>query len=87
MVSQEMILERLFVYLNTTVPASAPVRPDIELVQELGLDSIKVMDLLMELEDEFDISIPLNILTDVRTPAQLAQAVFSLMEHANGAVR
>ena len=86
MVSQEMILERLFAYLNTTVPAYAPVRADVDLVQELGLDSVKVMDLLMELEDEFDISIPLNILTDVRTPAQLAQAVFSLMEHADGAV-
>ncbi len=86
MVSQEMILERLFVYLNKTVPAFAPVPADIDLVQELGLDSIKVMDMLMELEDEFDISIPLNILTDVRTPEQLARAVYSLMEHADGAV-
>jgi acyl carrier protein len=41
----------------------------------------------MELEDEFDISIPLNILADVHTPAGLAQAVFSLTEHADGPVR
>ncbi|TWI56730.1 acyl carrier protein [Pseudomonas duriflava] len=87
MISQEKILERLFVYLGRIAPASTPIHPDVDLIQELGLDSIKVMDLLMELEDEFDLSIPLNVLTDVRTPAQLAEAVVTLMEPANGTVR
>ncbi|MFB8830992.1 phosphopantetheine-binding protein [Azotobacter sp. CWF10] len=45
------------------------------------------MDLLMALEDEFDVSIPLNVLTDVHTPAELAHAVHALMEHADGLVR
>jgi acyl carrier protein len=44
------------------------------------------MDMLMEIEDEFDISIHLNILMDVRTPAQLAHAIVDLMEHADGTV-
>ncbi|MFD2838342.1 acyl carrier protein [Azotobacter vinelandii] len=64
-------------------PPGTPLHPDIDLRQELGLDSIKVMDLLMELEDAFDISIPLNILADVHTPAELARAVF----FADGACR
>ncbi len=87
MISQEKILERLLVYLERLAPAGKAIFPDIDLVEDLGLESIKIMDLLMELEDEFDISIPLNILTDVRTPAQLSQAVFSLMEGDNGVVR
>jgi len=36
-------------------------------VADLGLDSLKVMKLLESVEDSFDISIPLNILPDVRT--------------------
>ncbi len=87
MISQETILERLFFYLNRLAPPGASIHPDVDLIQELGLDSVKVMDLVMELEDEFDLSIPLNMLTDVHTPTQLAQAVFSLMEHADGVVR
>ena len=34
---------------------------------DLGLDSLKVMKLVETVEDRFDISIPLNILPDVRT--------------------
>jgi acyl carrier protein len=87
MIAEQQILDRLLAQIRRLAPPGAEIRPDITLVDELGLDSIKVMDLLMELEDEFDVSIPLNVLTDVRTPAQLAQAVFLLMEHADGAVR
>ncbi|PRW53194.1 phosphopantetheine attachment site family protein [Escherichia coli] len=49
------------------------IKPDSDLVNDLGLESIKVMDLLMMLEDRFDISIPINILLDVKTPAQLME--------------
>lgn len=57
------------------------------MVQELGLDSMAVMNLLMEIEDEFDVSVPLNVLAEVRTPAQLAQAISELLEADHGAVR
>ncbi|GAB3473149.1 acyl carrier protein [Azotobacter salinestris] len=87
MISEEQILERLFVHLRPLVPPRTPLHADIDLKQELGLDSIKVMDLLMALEDEFDVSIPLNVLIDVHTPAELARAVHALMEHTDGLVR
>lgn len=45
---------------------------DTELVADLGLDSVQVMELLLEIEDQFDISIPLNILPDVRTVHDLS---------------
>ncbi|MBQ27643.1 MAG: acyl carrier protein [Nitrospiraceae bacterium] len=38
-----------------------------ELVSDIGLDSLQVMQILLEVEDRFDISIPLNIIPDVRT--------------------
>ncbi|WP_330162726.1 phosphopantetheine-binding protein, partial [Citrobacter amalonaticus] len=41
------------------------------------------MDLLMLLEDKFDISIPINILLDVRTPAQLMEALIPYLESIN----
>ena len=42
-----------------------------------------VMDLLMMLEDRFDISIPINILLDVRTPAQLLESLIPYLENIN----
>jgi len=53
---------------------------DTRLVNDLGLDSVKVMELLLQVEDHFDISIPLNILPDVHTVDDLARAIHRLME-------
>ena len=43
-----------------------------EFVADLGLDSVRVMELLLEIEEQFDVSIPLNVLPDVRTVDDLA---------------
>jgi len=48
---------------------------DTELSAQLALDSLKVMDLIVAVEDRFDISIPLNALADVRTIGDLAELV------------
>ena len=40
----------------------------------------------MMLEDEFDISIPINILLDVRTPEQLLDALLPRLEKTNGSL-
>jgi acyl carrier protein len=39
------------------------------------MDSLQVMDLMMELEDKFDVSIPLNLVAEIRTVGDLAEAV------------
>jgi len=61
--------------LQDLVENGVEIKPDSDLVNDLGLESIKVMDLLMMLEDRFDISIPINILLDVKTPAQLMETL------------
>ena len=35
------------------------------LASDLGIDSAQLMEVLLEVEDEFDISIPLNVLPNV----------------------
>jgi len=45
------------------------------ITSELGLDSLKVMDLVVEVEDEFDISVPINALAEVRTVGDFASLI------------
>jgi acyl carrier protein len=40
---------------------------DTELVEDLGLESIQVMEIIQQIEDRFDISFPLNNLLEIRT--------------------
>ena len=72
------VLERLGKQLENIADADTNFDESSDLVEGLGLDSFKVLDLLMEVEDEFDISVPMNVLTDVRTVKDLAQRIHEL---------
>ena len=63
------ILTEITGILAPFVPAGQQVTPETDMVADLGLDSLKVMKIVEAVEDRFDISIPLNILPEVRTVA------------------
>jgi len=58
-----------------------PIEPTLEsdLVADLGFDSLQVLELIAELEDRFDISIPLNDVPATRTVAQVVAQVAELV--------
>ena len=49
--------------------------PESELLADLGFDSFRVLELVGELEDHFNIAVPLNALTHIRTVGQIADEV------------
>ena len=59
-----------------------PIEPTLEsdLVADLGFDSLQVLEAIAELEDRFDISIPLNNVPATRTVAQVVAQVARLVE-------
>jgi len=59
-----------------------PIEPslDSDLVADLGFDSLQVLEVIAELEDRFDISIPLNDVPATRTVAQVVAQVTALVE-------
>ena len=59
-----------------------PIEPTLEsdLVADLGFDSLQVLEAIAELEDRFDISIPLNDVPATRTVAQVVAQVARLVE-------
>jgi len=69
------IQTRVLHLLCKKVGAARPIDLDSSVVEDTGLDSVSVMDFVMELEDEFDITIPLDQIAEVRTVGDLANAV------------
>jgi acyl carrier protein len=66
--------------------ALASVRPDAvsvdggaDLSREVGLDSLQVMDMVMEIEDRLDVSVPVETLADARTLDQLCAGIERLL--------
>lgn len=69
--------------LDTLKPYSKKVgqlKETTDLVSELGLDSLQVMQILLKIEDHFDISIPLNNLPKIRTVKDLGLEIESLLK-------
>lgn len=58
-----------------------PIEPTLgsDLVADLGFDSLQVLEVIAELEDRFDISIPLNDVPATRTVAQIVAQVAQLV--------
>lgn len=53
---------------------------ETHIARDLGLDSMAVMDLVMELEDQYDVSIPLDKIAETETVKQLAVLILGLQE-------
>ncbi|MDR4482060.1 MAG: acyl carrier protein [Nitrospirales bacterium] len=60
MMSYSEILPQLFDTLKPFTKQGFRLKEQTELVAELGLDSLQVMQVLLKIEDHFDISILLN---------------------------
>ena len=66
------ILEEIRDLLRRFAKTPVPIEEETELVNDLGLDSLLVMEIVEEVEDTFDISFPLNNLAEIRTVRDFA---------------
>jgi acyl carrier protein len=71
----ENTLERICKHLEHIAGPGISITADTNLVDQFALDSVKILDLIMEIEDEFDISIPLNMMAEVQVVSDLARMI------------
>jgi acyl carrier protein len=59
-----------------------PIEPTLQsdLVADLGFDSLQILEVIAELEDRFDISIPLNDAPASRNVAQVVAQIAQLLQ-------
>ena len=64
------------------VPPDINVTAQTKIVGDLGLDSVAVLDFIMDVEDHFNISIPLDRVAEVQTIGELSHAIEQLKRAA-----
>ncbi len=79
MTQRENYAVRLKELVNQLAEDGVVVEFDSDLVDDVGLSSIEIMEVIEQLEDEFDISFPLNDLAEIRTITDLAAEVERLV--------
>ena len=80
MQSKEEILGQLFELIRPYSEQPIELSEQTRIIDDVGLNSMKVMELVMQIEDHFDVSIPLNILPEVNTIGEFAKHLEQLLQ-------
>lgn len=57
---------------------AAKLTRDTDLIADLEIDSVSVLDIVMDIEDNYDISIPVNTISETRTIGELVDAIHAI---------
>lgn len=79
---QAALIAEISETLESVLNRKVELRPEMNIVNDLGLDSIAVMNFTMALEDRFDISIPLHDMASVVTVQDLLKTITALRSEA-----
>lgn len=71
----EPVFERICALLRTHAKTEAPLTREARIVTDLEIDSVEVFDLIMEIEDTYDLSFPMEVVTDIHTIGELVDTV------------
>ena len=73
------VFARILELIEPLNPKKVPLTETTSFAGDMEMDSLTVMDLVASMEDEWDIMIPLNMLPDLETIGQVADAVHGLV--------
>ncbi len=80
MPQKEEIFEKVCELLKPYNPENRPITMQSGIVSDLEVDSVAVFDLVMGLEDHYDVSIPMEMVSDIKTVGELCAAIKQLAE-------
>ncbi len=78
MESYEQTLKRIYKIIQPWIQNRVELSEHTDLIDDLGFDSLKMMELIPEIEDQWDIAISLNNLPDIRKIKDLTLQVRQL---------
>ena len=73
------VYARIIELIEPLNPKGIALTENTSFAGDLEMDSLTVMDLVASMEDEWDIVLPLNMLPDLETIGQVADAVTKLV--------
>ena len=76
--SRGEVIREICRHLTPFQTGERPITGDTVIAKDLTIDSLAIMDMVMELEDHFDISIPMNVVAEIHTVDQLADTIQKL---------
>ena len=76
----DRVFQEIRTLLDTHNQNQVEITPDTDLSADLNIDSVAAMDLIMNIEDKFEIDIPLNLVSDLHSVRDLTEVVCAQLE-------
>ncbi|MEO3429353.1 acyl carrier protein [Pelagibius sp. CAU 1746] len=73
----DKVQEEIITLLQPFNPKDIDITPETDLSADLYMDSVAAMNLVMEIEDRFEIDIPISLLPDVNNLQDLIDVVLA----------
>jgi acyl carrier protein len=76
--AEQTVHDEIATALSQVLNRKVEIQGSTKIVEELGMDSLAVMNFIMAIEDRYDISIPLDRVAQVETVDDLTRAIQQL---------
>ena len=77
-VQRAEVIREICLHLEPYQVGEKPITGKTVIAKDLTIDSLAIMDMVMELEDRFDVSIPMSVIAEIHTVDQLADTIQDL---------
>jgi acyl carrier protein len=77
-ISRVHVIREICLHLEPYQAGEKPITGETVIAKDLTIDSLAIMDMVMELEDRFDVSIPMSVIAEIHTVDQLADTIQDL---------
>jgi acyl carrier protein len=74
----DLVFRKICALLEPQNQKGVKLSRDTDLIADLEIDSVSVLDVVMEVEDLYDISIPVNTISETRTIGELVDAIHAI---------
>lgn len=78
-----MSMNEVYEVVGRSNKRGVSLTPETRFIDDMGLDSLAVMELVTDIEDQFDVNMPLDRLPEIQTIGDLAAAVEKLRGGGN----
>ncbi len=78
----DLVFRKICTLLEPINQKGIKLTRDTDFIADLEAESVAVLDVVMEIEDNYDISIPVNVISEVRTVGELVDAIHDIKKQS-----
>ncbi|MEL7491768.1 MAG: phosphopantetheine-binding protein [Pseudomonadota bacterium] len=74
----DLVFHKICALLEPINHKGVKLTRETDLIADLEVDSVAVLDIVMDIEDSYDISIPVNTISETKTIGELVDAIHAI---------